>query len=484
MAQDGVDLAALQQQLQQRRSALADQILSHLPQDGGAAKAQPAPAPRPARLGVGAEAQSAPQLSAADQRLKAQLTGKKRSSAQTIEAGDEDDEEDTKGSSVGKKSRRVSDPFAKASAKAPPPPPPQDTTLSKAQRKKLNKKRRLEEQAAAADNSAIGKGAPVQEASAKGASPKDTLAKDAPPMDAPSKDAPSKEPSKEGPSAPALTSLQSSMLTSLKGARFRSINEKLYTSSSSDALALMRDEPQTFAEYHDGFRQQVRKWPHNPVDVIARLLQGKGKKGRNVRAARPGALVVDLGAGEAGLARQLVPTGVHVLSYDLVDTDDGWVRGVDAARLYSLPLPGKHEPLGISAGEPSAAVADVAVFCLSLMGTNWLEMIIEARRVLRTGGELIVAEVTSRFGPDGASRFADLVCSVGFGLDWQDTTDNTHFALFKFTKKTRTTDTLVTKGSASADALGALSSTDAMQAEAKFVQEGCAVLRPCLYKRR
>ena len=74
MAQDNVDLGALQQQLQQRRSALADQILSHLPNGGSSVPVSAPSAPRPARLGVGAESKSVPQLSAADQRLRAQLT--------------------------------------------------------------------------------------------------------------------------------------------------------------------------------------------------------------------------------------------------------------------------------------------------------------------------------------------------------------------------------------------------------------------------
>jgi SAM-dependent methyltransferase len=49
-----------------------------------------------------------------------------------------------------------------------------------------------------------------------------------------------------------------------------------------------------------------------------------------------------------------------------------------------------HVPLADSS-------VDVAVFCLSLMGTNYFDFVMEARRVLRHGGLLFVAEVTSRF---------------------------------------------------------------------------------------
>lgn len=38
----------------------------------------------------------------------------------------------------------------------------------------------------------------------------------------------------------------------------------------------------------------------------------------------------------------------------------------------------------------------VCIFCLSLMGTNYLQFIREARRVLKNEGELIISEVESR----------------------------------------------------------------------------------------
>ena len=45
-----------------------------------------------------------------------------------------------------------------------------------------------------------------------------------------------------------------------------------------------------------------------------------------------------------------------------------------------------------------AESTDVAVFCLSLMGTNVKDYLCEANRVLRTGGVMKVAEVKSRYG--------------------------------------------------------------------------------------
>jgi ubiquinone/menaquinone biosynthesis C-methylase UbiE len=46
------------------------------------------------------------------------------------------------------------------------------------------------------------------------------------------------------------------------------------------------------------------------------------------------------------------------------------------------------------------------------MGTDWINMIREARRVLKTDGKLLIAEVTSRF--EKVEEFVKLVESVGF----------------------------------------------------------------------
>lgn len=49
------------------------------------------------------------------------------------------------------------------------------------------------------------------------------------------------------------------------------------------------------------------------------------------------------------------------------------------------------------------ASVDAAVFCLSLMGVDYGDAILEARRVLRDGGRLFIAEVRSRFADAGAT---------------------------------------------------------------------------------
>jgi len=49
---------------------------------------------------------------------------------------------------------------------------------------------------------------------------------------------------------------------------FRYLNEELYTKSSGEAWKLFQEDPQSFNVYHKGFKNQVLKWPVNPLDII------------------------------------------------------------------------------------------------------------------------------------------------------------------------------------------------------------------------
>jgi len=73
---------------------------------------------------------------------------------------------------------------------------------------------------------------------------------------------------------------------------------------------------------------------------------------------------------------------------------------------------------------------DVAVFCLALMGTNIVDFLSEAHRILRPGGVLKIAEVRSRFesresggcaASEGVKKFLRLLKRSGFALSGDPT---------------------------------------------------------------
>ncbi|KAI1789045.1 methyltransferase-domain-containing protein [Ganoderma leucocontextum] len=220
-----------------------------------------------------------------------------------------------------------------------------------------------------------------------------------------------------------MTALQAKMKSSLDGARFRWINEMFYKSDSGQAHELMSQDPAVFADYHTGFRHQVESWPTNPVSHYVTVLSSYPVK----------TVIADLGCGDAALARSLVLKGMSVLSFDLV-SDDAYVIKADICS--HVPLPGSEPVLGEPSleGDGEGQVVDVVVCALSLMGTNWPGCIREAWRILRPGGELKIAEVTSRFV--STDEFTSFVSSFGFKLKSKDER-NTHFALFEFKKVPR-----------------------------------------------
>eukprot|EP01006_Ploeotia_vitrea_P048429 TRINITY_DN67234_c6_g15_i1.p1 TRINITY_DN67234_c6_g15~~TRINITY_DN67234_c6_g15_i1.p1 ORF type:complete len:329 (+),score=174.76 TRINITY_DN67234_c6_g15_i1:56-1042(+) len=180
-----------------------------------------------------------------------------------------------------------------------------------------------------------------------------------------------------------MSELQQSMQAKLSGAQFRWLNERLYTCTGSEALKMFQEDPAHFAAYHRGFRSQASKWPFNPNDEFIAFLR-----------ARPKLVVGDFGCGDAKI-QQSVPNKVH--SFDLVAANEH----VIACDMANVPLGDR--------------CLDVAVFSLSLMGTDYDKFLREAHRTLKVGGQLKVAEVESRFESHAGQRqFVDAVCSLGF----------------------------------------------------------------------
>lgn len=160
----------------------------------------------------------------------------------------------------------------------------------------------------------------------------------------------------------------------------------MYTHTGATSKAMMDANPQLFEVYHSGYAEQVRMWPRNPLDDIIKYLSTQSSSLK----------IIDLGCGEARLAKEVPQRTVK--SFDLVAVNET----VTACDISKLPLEDEY--------------ADVAVFCLSLMGTNYSDFLIEARRALKWKGLLLIAEVASRFSGHNPSNFVAGVESLGFRL--------------------------------------------------------------------
>ncbi|BGP02364.1 25S rRNA (adenine645-N1)-methyltransferase [Rhodotorula toruloides] len=259
-------------------------------------------------------------------------------------------------------------------------------------------------------------------------------------------------------------SMQDKLRAQLAGGKFRMLNETLYTTSGDEAHRLMKEDG-AFENYHIGFRSQAATWPVHPLALIAQSL---------LSSLAPNSLIADFGCGDAALARSLCPCtstssqklspipslklppklisqkSLKVVSFDLVSQSSFVVE----AECSSVPLPG-----GTAGGE----VVDAVVCCLSLMGTDWVGMVREAKRVLKHGGLLKIAEVTSRF--TSVDDFVKLVSALGFSLKHEDES-NTHFLLLDFVKKN-----------------GPDAREDPHKVD-EHTRKASTLLNPCIYKRR
>ena len=163
-----------------------------------------------------------------------------------------------------------------------------------------------------------------------------------------------------------------SAVNTMKQAKFRFLNESLYTTASSDAKSMFAKEPELFTDYHEGYRQQVEKWPKNPLDMfIDELSKSKYKN----------YTIADFGCGEGRLETDLKAKGHKgtIKSFDVGKCADHVIQ----TDIKSVPLKNN--------------CVDVGVFSLSLMGVNFPDFLVEANRVLKAGGTLFIAEVLSRF---------------------------------------------------------------------------------------
>ncbi|RLV89461.1 25S rRNA [Spathaspora sp. JA1] len=295
-----------------------------------------------------------------------------------------------------------------------------------------------------------------------------------------------------------LTPLQQKMMAKLSGSRFRWINEQLYTISSESALDLIKSQPSLFDEYHAGFRSQVSSWPENPVNVFVNQIKTRATtRVVNAPGGLPGlgnkkVVIADMGCGEAQLsldvskfvnqqnAKKQQKGGrkldIEVHSFDLKKHNER----ITVADIKNVPLPDES--------------CTIVIFCLAMMGTNFLDFINEAYRILAPNGELWIAEIKSRFTESSGgntvaeenigSEFVETLKLCGF---FHKSTDNSNkmFSRFEFFKPSKEIiDQRIAKLQRKKRFIEQETDKEKLDTKRQQIPEGEWLLKPCIYKRR
>lgn len=165
---------------------------------------------------------------------------------------------------------------------------------------------------------------------------------------------------------------------------FAKMNNRWYAANSDTTHMRLSASPEEWAHYHTEYRKLRESWPVVPFKEELRWL-----------SERSGLVVGDFGCGEALVAKG-AGEAHRIHSFDHVAVDDTVV----ACDVSKVPL--------------EDGTLDLAIFCLSLMGTNFTDYIREAHRCLRLDGYLHLWEPTSYF--DDVGKFTSALAKLGFDV--------------------------------------------------------------------
>jgi hypothetical protein len=181
---------------------------------------------------------------------------------------------------------------------------------------------------------------------------------------------------------------------------FSNLN-RLWNQTNSEAThERLQANPEEWERYHTLYRESRKNWTVIPYEEMVRWCQ-----------QRSGYCIGDFGCGEAKLA-EAVSDRHTVYSFDHIAVNNK----VIACDMAHVPL--EDEAL------------DVAIFSLSLMGSNFTDYLREAYRTLKLDGQLHIIEATSRFSD--RDRFRNELETLGFDVvNVQDRWKFTHIRAIK-----------------------------------------------------
>jgi superfamily II DNA or RNA helicase len=162
---------------------------------------------------------------------------------------------------------------------------------------------------------------------------------------------------------------------------FSELNQRWSVTRSDNTHERLRDNPSEWYYYHTLYSEKRQTWTEIPYIEIAKKIK-----------ARPDWVVGDFGCGENLLSKEI---GNQVYAFDHVAIDD---------KVYACDI--KNVPI-------EDGILDVAVFSLSLMGSNYTDYFKEAYRTLKTYGNIFICEPSAKW-EGREEELKGYIESVGF----------------------------------------------------------------------
>lgn len=164
---------------------------------------------------------------------------------------------------------------------------------------------------------------------------------------------------------------------------FSEMNKSWSVSRSENTQSRLKADPSEWYYYHSLYAEKRKQWSEIPYIEIAKKIK-----------ERPEWVVADMGCGENLLSKELT-NKVHAFDYVAIDKD------VIACDMSSVPL--------------NSNEVDAVIFCLSLMGSNYLDYLKEAFRIIKPYGNLFICEPKKKID-NRMEEFKKDIESVGFKI--------------------------------------------------------------------
>jgi superfamily II DNA or RNA helicase len=164
---------------------------------------------------------------------------------------------------------------------------------------------------------------------------------------------------------------------------FSEMNKSWSVSRSENTKNRLIKDPSEWYYYHSLYAEKRKEWSEIPYVEIAKKIK-----------ERPEWIVADMGCGENLLSKELT-NQVHAFDYIAID------KNVIACDMSSVPL--------------NSQEVDAVVFCLSLMGSNYLDYLKEAFRIIKPYGNLFICEPKKKID-NRIEDFKKDIESVGFKI--------------------------------------------------------------------